>query len=90
MIHILNLGAGSPAAGAASSLAGWLLLLRSNCSSGSHPFSFVGLLVLVWVVVYYIILLLKKNQEKSLAVKVKGCRDVTFLLRDGEEGERII
>ena len=79
VIHISNLGAGSPAAGAASSLAGWLLLLRSNCSSGSHPFSFVGLLILVWVVVYYIILLLKKNQEKSL--EVKGCRDVTFVLK---------
>ena len=89
MIHILNLGAGSPAAGAASSVAGWLLLLRSNCSSGSHPFSFVGLLILVWVVVHHIINI-KKIQEKSLAVKVKGCRDVTFVLRDGEDGERII
>ena len=74
-------------------VAGWLLLLRSNCRSGSHPFSFVGLLVLVGVVVvvnYIILLILKKNQENSLAVKVKGCRDVTFVLRDGEDGERII
>ena len=38
----------------------------------------------------YHIINIKKIQEKSLAVKVKGCRDVTFLLRDGEEGERII
>ena len=80
--HILNPGAGSPAAGAASSVAGWLLLLRSNCRSGSNPFSFVGLFVLVWVVVYYIILLLlKKIQEKSL--ELKGCRDVTIVLLKG-------
>ena len=79
-----------PAARAASSVAGWLLLLRSNCLSGSHPFSFVGLLILVWVVVHHIILLILKKFKKNPLQSRSRDAEITFLLRDGEEGERII